>query len=933
MPRLAARLISILGVACLLAGGCEREPAQTPATPAPAPSRAPEASSPAPAPSEVDVSGVEVPGGWLTVLRDGAGDEVTTVFPTASFVLGPRESLHPRVDGASMRVEMTGELAVPEPGRYQVAIESSGGTPTLRVFDALGKVVSDTKPGRTRGRIETGWMQLADGAHTVEIGFERTGTGVSTLRTTWEKQGVGAAGFVAEAMPTSLVAIPAHATKEAARAELATEGRVLLGELGCVACHASDASTAHALVERQAPLLGEIGRRASPEWLRGWIADPQATKPGTGMPDVFLENDDDEVDAIVHYLVSLAGPVGAESVATEEAVVDDGRRLYHTVGCVACHGALASPREALGEPTLPDAIPAYDVPAPFGDLEDKWSPSALAEFLAEPRRTHPGGRMPSMDLTRDEADRIATYLITEWGGASGAAFEIDQAKVETGRAAFAARGCANCHQIGHNQAPVEPGVESTGLAGMLLGKGPMDPEDTVHPRYDLTDRQQRALRVALEDVQAGAANPAPIDEAYLRIGALGCMRCHAKDDRGGLADAIKPYYHTAGEAELGDEGRFPPHLSGVGFKLTTPWLRDVLENAGRARPYMGTRMPQFGEGQVGPLVESLAAIDGVEPNTDETEPEATDRLVLAGRTLAGESGLNCISCHVFGDLPPAGTPGPDMTRFAERLRYAWFSDYILNPPRFKPGTRMPVFYFGGRGAVTDVFDGDPHRQSDALWSYFTLGDFMPAPEGVSTGSGLALQVGEEPVVFRTFLEEAGSRAIAVGFPIGVHFAFDAEAVRLVDAWQGDFVDASSAWRGRGGGVAGGQGAVVWSAPPGPAVQLGDRPDPWPEAWSEASFKGYRLGDDGVPTFRYEIPAGDATPTIVEETVRPFDAATGAFRREIRVSGHGRREIWFNAGPAASGPIVAGGTLQAGPPVIGVRPEGDGPVTISVEVHP
>ena len=75
--------------------------------------------------------------------------------------------------------------------------------------------------------------------------------------------------------------------------------------------------------------------------------------------------------------------------------------------------------------------------------------------------------------------------------------------------------------------------------------------------------------------------------------------------------------------------------------------------------------------------------------------------IMAGRLLAGEGGLNCVTCHFFGDLPAAGVPGPDITAFAERLRYAWWRDYVLDPPRFKPGTRMPLFYYTGRGGVTD----------------------------------------------------------------------------------------------------------------------------------------------------------------------------------------------------------------------------------------
>jgi cytochrome c oxidase subunit 2 len=41
----------------------------------------------------------------------------------------------------------------------------------------------------------------------------------------------------------------------------------------------------------------------TPENLRAWLANPQALKPGVRMPDMKLS--DDEVDALVSYLVTL----------------------------------------------------------------------------------------------------------------------------------------------------------------------------------------------------------------------------------------------------------------------------------------------------------------------------------------------------------------------------------------------------------------------------------------------------------------------------------------------------------------------------------------------------------------------------------------------------------------------------------------------------
>ena len=115
-------------------------------------------------------------------------------------------------------------------------------------------------------------------------------------------------------------------------------------------------------------------RHSKHVWVRGaWVRDPQGIKPGCGMPGVFTASDRDRADAqaITQFLVSLAAQVHAPLAEAGAHAVDEGRRLYHTIGCVACHGALESPAKvfagATGFPdSLPDASPAH----PFGTLED-----------------------------------------------------------------------------------------------------------------------------------------------------------------------------------------------------------------------------------------------------------------------------------------------------------------------------------------------------------------------------------------------------------------------------------------------------------------------------------------------------------------------------------------------------------------------------------
>jgi hypothetical protein len=324
-------------------------------------------------------------------------------------------------------------------------------------------------------------------------------------------------------------------------------------------------------------------------------------------------------------------------------------------------------------------------------------------------------------------------------------------------------------------------------------------------------------------------------------------------------------------------------------------------------------MPKFGEDIAHSLAAGFVAGEGEwRSDSDEAraaEPKLDLALATDGRRLVGKDGLNCITCHSFGDRPSAGTPGLDFLGFAKRIRGDFWRRYALSPLRAKPGTRMPTYFEDGKSQTRDVLDGDATKQIEAIWTFFQRAHEMPAPDGVPTGQKMVLDVGDKPVVFRTFLERAGSRGIAVGTPQGLHFAFDAEQIRLVEAWTGQFLDVAPVWNGRGGNVAPELGPVVWSALPGPALLLAPKDARTPDGKfdltklpsaergqgrSRAHGEVRRVSPetDGSPTFLYELrdarPVSDAPPqpnaVHVEERFEPSTKAGVRFKRTFRVAG-------------------------------------------------
>src|SRR5207253_7815696 len=123
-----------------------------------------------------------------------------------------------------------------------------------------------------------------------------------------------------------------------------------------------------------------------------------------------------------------------------------------------------------------------------------------------------------------------------------------------------------------------------------------------------------------------------------------CLACHSRDGEGGLTADLVDELRRYEKAENAEQVT-PPPLTGAGHKLRTPWLRQVLTQAGRARPWMGLRMPQFGAEHVGRLAEGLAALEGAEPDDSVPAVKLTPETIEAGRRLVGKSAFGCIGCH------------------------------------------------------------------------------------------------------------------------------------------------------------------------------------------------------------------------------------------------------------------------------------------------
>lgn len=517
-----------------------------------------------------------------------------------------------------------------------------------------------------------------------------------------------------------------------------------MGELNCVACHSAPPAITTRLHSKPAPLLDAIAGRVRPEYLRDWILDPAATKPGATMPDLLhglpVAERVRTADDLVHFLL-VAATAQTQPGLFNRLTAEQGKALYHRVGCVACH----APREAATTlfadspgPNDPDTVrfvmkKLEDSSVPLGNVAVKYTVAALEEFLLNPLASRPGGRMPSLNLTTNEARAIATYLVRSSSATplpAAPKFVVEPARVARGRQAFESLGCAACHALARGQPPLESTLAAKPLLELTTNRTAaccLSPTANAAPRYQLSAAQREAIWATLSRAGELAQPLSPERQVSRHLTILNCFACHARAGAGGPTPSRSDYFTTVNDADLGDEGRRPPHLNEVGSKLRPEWFGQVLTNHGAVRPYMAVRMPQYGATNVAPLVAAFAQADPPAPSGSNPRPAVAGD-VAAGRELVGADGLQCISCHRFGARKSLGIDVMDMTQMAKRLQPEWFRRYLLDPASLRPGTRMPMFWSDGEASLKTILGGDTERQIESIWRYLSQGTNAIPPE-------------------------------------------------------------------------------------------------------------------------------------------------------------------------------------------------------------
>ncbi|MEM7312633.1 MAG: family 16 glycoside hydrolase, partial [Planctomycetota bacterium] len=588
-------------------------------------------------------------------------------------------------------------------------------------------------------------------------------------------------------------------------------GFQIFESVGCLACHDSRSSQAKKLAT-SVPLL-DLDEKYHARGLRDFLRDPVSVRPSGRMPSCGLNRN--EAASVARYLTQSTEPTmrfAAYEGRWEKLPDFDSMEPYLEGGCYGFSVKVAARGDSFGlrfvsrleipadgnyrfttksddgsrlyidDKLVVDNDDVHGVREKDGKIDlTKGMHEVRVEFFERDGGEELTCTIEGPDLPRED---LAGWLTLE---DKPAASDKDDSMpsdvyradlVAEGERLFATMGCASCHQKTKGGQPVVsrlsvPPVNNLN-GGCMSTAAPSGagPTRTI-PDFYLSKPQQASLAVALSN--QGPRDRTPQDLLRHQMTALNCYACHERDGIGGPEEDRNKSFKTT-QREMGDEARVPPPLNGVGDKLRKDWIDRVLTRGEKARPYMLTRMPKFGDKNIAGLTDAFVSMDRKEMGAAKlaTVDMPGHKLKATGRKLVGDKAFACVKCHVFGKTPATGVQAVDLQTMTKRVREDWFHRYLQDPNAYRPGTRMPSGFVDGKSVAPKILEGNPPNQLAAMWAYLGQGSKAGKPSGIG-GKQIELVPREFPIIYRNFIEGLSARGIAVGYPESLNLAWDAEA--------------------------------------------------------------------------------------------------------------------------------------------------------------
>ncbi len=537
-------------------------------------------------------------------------------------------------------------------------------------------------------------------------------------------------------------------------------------------------------LRKDGPSLYKVAGKDDQQWVRKWLANPVAFRPNTYMPRFWgLDNNQDpdrdavEINAIAEYLFAVSEPVQYPEPPVPGDVAR-GQKLVGELGCLGCHVI----DERVADLSLPKELKPYmDVWAyrrarsqgpQLAGLGSKTTAGWVYAWVKDPKKYHPGTKMPNLRLSDQEAADLAAYLVTLRNETTDEEplpaikpHRLDEVTVEYLEVTR----------------PRHEAVEKIQQLDDLIERYFVDEETMAYydepARLPREEARQKALQKEFEDTFDDAIGR-QADQLAAQITATKTKMKAARDRVAGFsADQKKNVY--LGSQLIGRYGCFACHnvhgfenakpigteLSEWGSKAVNKldfglldiehnriaWLKQKLHaprsyDQGRIgvtrTPQELLKMPKFNltSNQVDQIVTFVSGMTDEKLTYQEPRQLTPAEFTIErGRWLTKE--LNCVACHIVegkggavratgipkGMEPPMISGNPTQLRQGQRTQPDWLFSFLKSPQtgQIRPWlkVRMPTFglsdaeanllvkYFALEGRTQFPYHSPPLNQS------------------------------------------------------------------------------------------------------------------------------------------------------------------------------------------------------------------------------
>ncbi len=479
-----------------------------------------------------------------------------------------------------------------------------------------------------------------------------------------------------------------------------------------------------------------------------------------------------EINAIVDFLWSVSKPKELPAGRTNGNAAE-GKKIVETVGCFGCH-AIGAIKEVANQSQIRRRH-GFNLENQGSKVPQSW----IYNWVKDPAQVWPDTKMPSLRLSDEEAADVAAYLASlrnpEWEKKAPAETDpatlddvtlellrnnstdieareklknmsTEQKNLFAGERLISRYGCFGCHNIPKFERAQPIGTELTEAGSKLISQldfGFLPIEHERHAWYEQKLHDPRIFDVGRvkrpeellkmpnfkfsdSDVNAIAGvlvsmvkDPVPLEmrdrtpqaiiDGRQLVAEKNCKGCHLVEGAGGDIRPTK------------EQAQWPPNLNTEGFKTQPLWLHPFLKDPGivKLRPWLSARMPtfHFTEEQAATIERYFSALDKVPYPFINTQIETDADRLKVGAELFQK--LSCQSCHPTSNaIPPGKTPddlAPNLQLAHERLRPDWVLEWIADPQKIFPGTRMPAFFAPGQpNPFPNILGGDSKKQIQAI---------------------------------------------------------------------------------------------------------------------------------------------------------------------------------------------------------------------------